>query len=241
MTGGAQLAERPVLVPAATALGSRRGVGQRLLHVLRRSVIYLVLVAGGLLFTLPFIWMVSTSLSEPGAAVQLPPRWIPQPVVWTNYARAWTVLPFAAFTRNRLIYAGAALVGQLISCSLVAYGFARIRFRGRGVWFTILLATMMLPSQVTLIPQFILFRNLHWLDTLLPLIVPAWFGNALYIFLLCGSSSSPCRRSWTTPPASTAPTPSRPTSTSSCPWPPPPWPPSPSSPSSTTGTTSSVP
>ena len=153
--------------------------------------------------------MVSTSLTSRAPALELPPRWIPRPVVWQNYARAWTVLPFADFTRNSLIYACATLVGQLISCSLVAYGFARIRFRGRGFWFIILLATMMLPSQVTLIPQFILFRNLQLAghpaapDRARP-------GSATpSTSSCCASSSSPCRPSWTTPPASTAPTPSR--------------------------------
>ena len=150
----------------------------------RRAAVYLLLIVGGLLYTAPFLWMVSTSLKEPGAAVAFPPTWVPDPVEWRNYIRAWNVLPFADFTRNSVIYAGVALVGQLLSCSLAAFGFGRISFRGRDFWFAVLLATMMLPSQVTLIPQFILFKNLGWLDTLLPLIVPAWFGQAFYIFLL---------------------------------------------------------
>ncbi|HEY3080167.1 MAG TPA: carbohydrate ABC transporter permease [Chloroflexota bacterium] len=150
----------------------------------RRAAVYGLLIFGGLLYAAPFLWMVSTSLKEPGAAVAFPPTWLPDPVEWRNYLRAWTVLPFGDFTRNSVIYAGVGLVGQLLSCSLAAFGFARIVFKGREFWFAVLLATMMLPNQVTLIPQFILFKNLGWLDTLLPLIVPTFFGHAFYIFLL---------------------------------------------------------
>jgi ABC-type glycerol-3-phosphate transport system permease component len=141
-------------------------------------------VGGGLLYTAPFLWMLSTSLKEPATAIQIPPVWFPQPLVWGNYIRAWTILPFFDFTRNSIVYVVASLAGELLSCSLAAYGFARLPFRGRSFWFAVVLATMMLPSQVTLIPQFILFKNLGWLDTLLPLVVPTYFGNAFYIFLL---------------------------------------------------------
>ena len=149
-----------------------------------RVAVYLLLILGGIVYTVPFLWMLSTSLTDPGRALDLPPRWIPRPIVVGNYGRAWTVLPFADFTRNSVIYALVSVAGDLLSCSLVAFGFARIAFRGRGFWFTVVLATLMLPSQVTLIPQFILFKQLGWLDTLLPLIVPTFFGQAFYIFLL---------------------------------------------------------
>jgi multiple sugar transport system permease protein len=149
-----------------------------------RTGIYLLVILGAALYCVPFLWMISTSLTDPGEAIQLPPNFLPNPIVWHNYVRAWTILPFDFFTRNSIVYAGASLVGDLISCSLVAFGFARIRFHGRNFWFAALLSTMMLPSQVTLIPQFILFKNLGWLDTLLPLIVPTYFGQAFYIFLL---------------------------------------------------------
>jgi len=151
---------------------------------LDRGLIYLLLILGAVAYTIPFLWMLSTSLTEPGRALDLPPRWIPHPVVVGNYARAWTALPFGDFTRNSVIYALASVVGDVLSCSLVAFGFARIAFRGRTFWFTVVLATLMLPSQVTLIPQFIMFKHLGWLDTLLPLIVPTFFGQAFYIFLL---------------------------------------------------------
>ncbi|HEY3107412.1 MAG TPA: carbohydrate ABC transporter permease [Chloroflexota bacterium] len=171
----ASVAARPVVVRRAR----RRRVARA-----RSALAYALLIVGGLLYTAPFLWMISTSLKEPGAAIEFPPRWIPSPVEWGNYGRAWKVLPFGDFTRNSVVYAAASLIGQLLSCSLAAFGFARISFRGRDAWFAVLLATMMLPSQVTLIPQFILFKNLGWLDTLLPLIVPTFFGQAFYIFLL---------------------------------------------------------
>jgi multiple sugar transport system permease protein len=165
--------------PAATSRRQRM-----LLRAVGRVAVYLLLIAGGLLYTAPFLWMVSTSLAEPGRALDLPPRWIPSPIHWQNYARAWTVLPFGDFTRNSLIYALASLIGELASCSIVAFAFARIPFTGRRFWFAVVLSTMMLPAQVTLIPLFILFKNLGWLDTLLPLVVPTFFGHAFYIFLL---------------------------------------------------------
>src|SRR5258708_22073594 len=114
----------------------------------------------------------------------MPATWFPQTLGWGNYLRAWTIFPFFDFTKNSIAYVFASLIGEVLSCSLAAYGFARIPCRGRNFWFAIALATMMLPNQVTLIPQFILFKNLGWLDTLLPLIVPTYFGNAFYIFLL---------------------------------------------------------
>jgi multiple sugar transport system permease protein len=172
---------RELAVTPAGPVPVARRRGQR---PVERAVIYLLLIAGGIAYTVPFLWMLSTSLTDPGRALDLPPRWIPQPVVLANYARAWTVLPFAAFTRNSVIYTALALVGDVLSCSLVAFGFSRLSFHGRNFWFTIVLATLMLPSQVTLIPQFILFKQLGWLDSLLPLIVPTFFGQAFYIFLL---------------------------------------------------------
>jgi ABC-type glycerol-3-phosphate transport system permease component len=169
-------------VMAGTSIQRTSGGGIPAVAV--RAGIYALVILGAVLYSVPFIWMISTSLTDPGQAIQLPPQFLPHPIVWQNYIRAWTILPFGDFTRNSIVYAGASLVGELISCSLVAFGFARIRFHGRDFWFAALLSTMMLPSQVTLIPQFILFKNLGWLDTLLPLIVPTYFGQAFYIFLL---------------------------------------------------------
>jgi multiple sugar transport system permease protein len=173
-----------VTTEALEGIQAERKAPARPAAVALRTAIYVVVIVGSVLYSIPFIWMLSTSLTDPGSAIQLPPNFLPNPIVWQNYVRAWTILPFGDFTQNSILYAGASLVGELVSCSLVAFGFARIRFHGRDFWFAALLSTMMLPSQVTLIPQFILFKNLGWLDTLLPLIVPAYFGQAFYIFLL---------------------------------------------------------
>ena len=109
---------------------------------------------------------------------------LPQPPAWENYPRAWALLPTGRFYLNSLLIAGLSIVGTVLSCSLAAYAFARLRFSGRGVLFTCALAMLMLPSQVTLIPTYVLFSRLGWLNTLLPLVVPTYFGNAFYIFLL---------------------------------------------------------
>jgi multiple sugar transport system permease protein len=171
-------------IDAADQTRTRRASQNRATVVALRTGIYVLVILGSAMYCIPFLWMISTSLTDPGSAIQLPPNFLPNPIVWQNYVRAWTILPFDYFTKNSIVYAGASLVGELVSCSLVAFGFARIRFHGRDFWFAVLLSTMMLPNQVTLIPQFILFKNLGWLDTLLPLIVPTYFGQPFYIFLL---------------------------------------------------------
>lgn len=136
------------------------------------------------MFAIPFLWMLSSSLKTLPDMAQFPPTWIPHPFAWTNYPDAMDVAPFGRFFVNSTIITFAAMLGEIISCSLVAYGFARLHFKGSTFWFVILLSTMMLPSQVTLIPQYILFRDLGWVNTYLPLVVPAYFGSAFYVFLL---------------------------------------------------------
>ncbi len=113
-----------------------------------------------------------------------PPTWWPNPVEWNNYAQALTSQPFGRYALNSLFIALVNVVGNLVSNSFVAYGFARFRFPGRRVLFMLLLATMMVPSQVLLVPQFILFHDLGWINTFLPLTVPSFFGSAFYVFLL---------------------------------------------------------
>ena len=129
----------------------------------------------------------STSLKMPGTEFIFPPDLIPRPVVWSNYIDAVTRPghPFFLYTRNSVVITLAATLGTVLTSSFVAFGFARIRFRGRDFWFIVLLSTLMLPDVVRLIPSFILFKLLGWIDTLLPLIVPFWFGvNAFYVFLI---------------------------------------------------------
>lgn len=150
----------------------------------RRFIIYLLLVGGSLVFVFPFIWMLSTALKPNWQVTQWPIQWIPHPFEWVNFIQSLTVLPFGGWAINSLIITFASEAGILLSCTMVAYGFARFRAPGRNVLFVIMLSTMMLPSTVTLIPTFFLFRQLHWVNTFLPLIVPTFFGNAYFIFLL---------------------------------------------------------
>jgi ABC-type glycerol-3-phosphate transport system permease component len=149
-----------------------------------RSLVFVVAIAGSILFLIPFLWALSTSLKPPDLVFADPPVWIPKPLHWSNYPEALTALPFGRYFANTSIITFGALIGEVLSSTVVAYGFARMRFPGRDLLFMILLGTMMLPMQVTMIPVFIIFRSLGWIDTFLPLIVPAYFGSPFYIFLL---------------------------------------------------------
>ncbi|RIK35453.1 MAG: sugar ABC transporter ATP-binding protein [Chloroflexi bacterium] len=134
---------------------------------------------------LPLIYMVSTSLKPNGTEYEFPIRWIPQRFAWENYVIAFTRVPTLTFLKNTLVISVVSLVGTVLTSSLAAYGFARLRFPGRDVLFTLMLSTLMLPYFVTMIPLFILFRNLGWINTFLPLTVPAFFGGyPIFIFLL---------------------------------------------------------
>jgi multiple sugar transport system permease protein len=160
---------------------ARRSLPLRLLVLAVRYSILLVLTV---LFLGPWVYLLSMSLKTPDAVLAYPPQWIPQVFDWNNYALALTRIPYFLYLRNTLLLVGVNVVGQLLSCSLVAYSLACIDWRGRRYLFPLILATLMLPTQVTLIPIYIIFSRLHWVDTFLPLTVPAFFGNAVYIFLL---------------------------------------------------------
>ncbi len=150
-----------------------------------RGIAYLLLTVGGVLMFLPFLWLISSSLKDASDVYTYPPVWLPRPPQWHNYVDVMTQLPFELYTRNTLIITVSALIGQVLTSSLSAYAFARLRWRARDLIFALILATMMLPYAVTLIPVYILFRGLHWTDTFLPLIVPYWFGGGAFnIFLL---------------------------------------------------------
>ncbi|MBI2940177.1 MAG: carbohydrate ABC transporter permease [Chloroflexi bacterium] len=129
--------------------------------------------------------MISTSLKTPASVFNFPPQWIPEPVMWDNYHTALVkIMPFGLYYINTTIITAASIVGKVLSRAVVAFAFARLRWWGRDVVFILMLSTMMLPPQVTLIPQFIIFRSFGWIDTFWPLIVPAFFGGAFYTFLL---------------------------------------------------------
>ncbi len=150
----------------------------------RELLIHGALLPAALIFMLPFLWMLSTSLKTDEQLYAYPPVLIPNPLNWANYPNAVTYISFFLYLRNTLIIAIGATIGTLISCSMVAYSLARIPWRGRNVLFMATVATLMLPFQVTLIPLFIVFRQLGWVGDFRPLIIPSFFGGALYIFLL---------------------------------------------------------
>lgn len=152
---------------------------------LRTTLIYGGYWLMSFFFIAPFLWAISGSLKSGYQVQQFPPQLIPDPIYWTNYLEIWEIVPLARFMWNSLLIALLTLIGQLLTASMVAYGFARFRFPMRDILFLVVLSTLMLPIHVTLIPRFILFFKLGWIDTFLPLIVPAYFGgNAFAIFLL---------------------------------------------------------
>jgi ABC-type glycerol-3-phosphate transport system permease component len=175
----AELVTSPTTIQPAVA--SRRPARRWL----RTVGLLLLILPGALLFLAPFLWMLSTSLKDPKFIYLFPPQIIPDPVRWGNYARALTRLPFHLYALNTAQVTALALIGNLLTASLCAFGFARLRFPGRDIWFLVLLSTIMLPGQVTLVPTFLIFKTLGWVDTLLPLWVPYWFGGSAFsIFLL---------------------------------------------------------
>ncbi len=149
-----------------------------------RSSLMVVMVGMGLAFALPFYWLISTSLKSDAQLFVFPPVMIPSPVMWENFALAMTKIPFLMYFKNTMVIVGSTVLGVVISSSLVAYAFARMEWPGKNVWFGVLLATMMIPFPVTMVPMYLVFKNFGWINTFLPLIIPSFFGNAFYIFLL---------------------------------------------------------
>jgi multiple sugar transport system permease protein len=151
-----------------------------------KAIAYLFTTVLALLFATPFIYMLSMSLQSPQQLSQYPPTWWPAPFRWDNFPNAlsYPQRPFHLFFRNSLWYTFIATLGTLLSSSFVAYGFSRVDWPGRDILFVLVLATMMLPSQVTMIPQYIIFKELGWLNSFKPLVVPAWLASAFDIFLL---------------------------------------------------------
>ena len=146
---------------------------------------YLLLIVLMTVFVLPLVWMVSASLKPEGYIFEYPPRLIAERIQWWNYSDAWAQFPFWNALKNTMTITVGVLVGRLLSASLTAYVFARLRFPGRNFLFILVLSRMMIPYQVTLIPQYILFRVIGWLDSMKPLVWPVYFGGGAYfIFLL---------------------------------------------------------
>lgn len=157
---------------------------QKIARRIYRLFIYSVILLTSIILLIPFIWMLTSSLKNELEIFMYPPQWIPRPPRWDNYVNAWRALPFAHFFMNTVFVTGGRLIGELFACSLVAFGFSRLNARGREVLFGLLLATMMLPGQVTMIPIYILFSKIGWVNTFKPMIIPAFFGAPFYIFML---------------------------------------------------------
>lgn len=153
----------------------RLTIGRFLLHVF--------LYGGAFLTVLPFLWMILTSLKDLGEILRYPPMIFPEELHFENYTNALTAAPFDRFYFNSLFVASAATVGQLITCSLAAYAFARLKFWGRDLLFMVFLGTMMIPNQVTMIPSFMILHWFGWIDSYYALIIPG-LASAFGTFLL---------------------------------------------------------
>jgi multiple sugar transport system permease protein len=174
--------EAPLQMRVKAAPALRRRTGTRLLGI---SAAYVVLTVVGIVLALPFVWLLSTSLKLEGTEFTFPPQWLPNPIMWSNYPAALETVPYLAYARNTVIITVAATLGALVTASMSAFAFARVRFPGRNVLFILLISTLMLPDAVTLVPKYILFSKLHWINTYLPLTVPIWFGGGAFnVFLL---------------------------------------------------------
>jgi multiple sugar transport system permease protein len=145
---------------------------------------YVALLGLTLLFMGPFAFAFTTSFKSPSEIFIFPPRLVPEHWLWRNYVDAWTKAPFALFFTNTAIITLLAMIGQVVSSCLVAYGFARFRFPGRDALFILVIGTLILPTEVTIIPTFLMFKAVGWLNTWFPLIVPAYFGGGAFAIFL---------------------------------------------------------
>ncbi len=173
-------------IPTNVSRGLSNRNNRRFRFSLHDIVVYSLLILLSLVFLFPLFWMITSALKPENQIFLWPPRWIPEPLQWSNFQTAFSnpQLPFGRFIVNTLVIELGVVTGRLISCTLVAYGFARLRAPGKNILFTLLLATLMLPRAAILIPEYILFNQLGWVNTILPLVVPAWFGEAYAIFLM---------------------------------------------------------
>lgn len=154
-------------------------------HRLTAAIVYGVALAGSAFFLLPIFWMVTTALRPENALFSVPPEIFPHAPAWRNFTTATTIVPFWRYLGNSLLYAGLGAIGTVVSSAIVAYPLARLRAPGLNVVLVLVLATMMLPLQVLLVSQFLIFKELGWYGSYLPLIIPSWLGGGPFnIFLL---------------------------------------------------------
>lgn len=162
---------------------SEPGTGSIILRITGRIFAYAVVTLGAVLMIAPFLWMLSTAFKGGGVIFDYPPSWMPSPVTLENFREVWTVVPFGRYLFNSLFIAVCVTIGEVLTSALAAYAFARLRFPGRDALFLMYLATLMIPGQVTVIPNFILMRYLGWINTYQGLIIPTAF-TAFGTFLL---------------------------------------------------------
>lgn len=178
-------------IPQHTSTLSKASAGSRFAYQLRNSefwwrvLLWVALLAGSVVMIMPFLWLLSSSFKPEMDIFVFPPKWIPNPWRPQNYSDALTYKPFNLYITNTLIIVALNLIAILGTASLCAYGFARIRFWGRDFWFVLVLSTMMVPYFVLMVPQFVIFSRLGWIDTFKPLVIPIFFGGGAFnIFLL---------------------------------------------------------
>lgn len=163
------------------SLGKRSQPVQIVLNFIK----YAILLVLGATYLLPFYWMASSAVKSQGEVYVVPPIWLPNPPQFINFIDAWNLHPFNLYLFNTLVkYAIPVTIGTVLSSAIVAYGFGRLRWAGRNIFFAICISTMMVPFQVTMVPLFIIFRKLGWINTFLPLVFPAFFANPYFIFML---------------------------------------------------------
>jgi multiple sugar transport system permease protein len=173
-------ASKPNLAASKPAVHLKRSARDRLIN----AVVFVILIPVVMVWIAPLLLMISTSFKDQAQLFD-PTKLIPSPVFWDNYYKAiFTFLPFPTFFRNSLIVSSLVVLGDIFAASFVGYGFARLRFPGRDFLFLVMLSTMMIPYAVTMIPLFLVFKEFGWLNTFMPLTVPSFFGNPLFIFLV---------------------------------------------------------
>ncbi|MFN8495550.1 MAG: carbohydrate ABC transporter permease [Caldilineaceae bacterium] len=166
------------------ALRGQRSLGMAATRTLTRSVLYLLLTLGAIVATIPMAWTVSSSLKDTAHIFTLRVQWLPNPIIWHNYIDLFARLPFLQFITNTLLIVVSNVIASVLTGSLVAYAFARLRAPGRNFLFMLVISTMLLPGQVTLIPRYIIFNKLNMIDTYWPLVIPGWLGGGAFeIFL----------------------------------------------------------
>ncbi len=171
-------------VIARQARASRRLRSRRRSALTRAVGTYVLLAAGGVILLIPFAWLISTSLKPPTEVYSFPIVWVPRPAMWDNYVQVFQQSPFARYLLNTGIITSIGVIASLCGSSLAAYAFARIEFRGKRVMFGVMLATLMVPIWTVLIPTYIFFEKIGWLNTYLPILVPAFFATPFNTFLL---------------------------------------------------------